>query len=39
MYVSESAYKIDSTINIFGYNVYVTSAFGAEASVIIEYYY
>ena len=39
MYVSESKYKIDSTINISGYNVYVTSAFGAEASHIIEYYY
>jgi hypothetical protein len=39
IYVSESAYKIDSTINISGYNVYVTSAFGAEAPVIIEYYY
>ena len=38
-YVAKSKYKIDSTINISGYNVYVTSAFGAEASVIIEYYY
>lgn len=38
-YVSESKYKIDSTINIFGYNVYVTSAFGANAPQIIEYYY
>ena len=38
-YVSESAYKIDSTINISGYNVYVTSAFGANAPQIIEYYY
>ena len=38
-YVSEAKYKIDSTINIFGYNVYVTSAFGANAPQIIEYYY
>lgn len=38
-YVSESAYKIDSTINIFGHNVYVTSAFGGKAPQIIEYYY
>ena len=38
-YVSESKYKIDSTINIFGHNVYVTSAFGGKAPQIIEYYY
>ena len=38
-YVAESKYKIDSTINIFGYNVYVTSAFGGKAPQIIEYYY
>ena len=38
-YVSESGYKIDSTINIFGHNVYVTSAFGGKAPQIIEYYY
>ena len=38
-YVAESAYKIDSTINISGYNVYVTSAFGGKAPQIIEYYY
>ena len=38
-YVSEAKYKIDSTINISGYNVYVTSAFGADAPQIIEYYY
>ena len=38
-YVSEAKYKIDSTINISGYNVYVTSAFGANAPQIIEYYY
>lgn len=39
VYVAESKYKIDSTINIDGYNVYVTSAFGANAPQIIEYYY
>ena len=38
-YVSEAKYKIDSTINIDGYNVYVTSAFGGNAPQIIEYYY
>ena len=38
-YVSEAKYKIDSTINISGHNVYVTSAFGGKAPQIIEYYY
>lgn len=38
-YVSEAKYKIDSTINIDGYNVYVTSAFGGKAPITIEYYY
>ena len=38
-YVSEAKYKIDSTINISGYNVYVTSAFGGKAPITIEYYY
>jgi hypothetical protein len=38
-YWSESRYSIDSTISISGYNVYVTSTSGANAPIIVEFYY